>query len=143
MCQKNVFDDIWNENLFWRAKFNFWEPSGTSKHQISGCQQHGVNMVIQKTKKNDLCSHFSVPGRTIWGHLSIDLGPSCSEHFFPVRCGSYSVPNDLICFDQFSQFLRFHRFCDFAHFLFFSPFFNFWKLFYPFWLFCININFWN
>ena len=97
----------------------------------------------KKRKNNDLCSYFSVPGRTIWGHLSIDLGPSCSEHFFPVRCGSYSVPNDLICFDQFSQFLRFHRFCDFAHFLFFSPFFNFWKLFYPFWLFCININFWN
>ena len=51
MCQKNVFDDIWNENEFLDAKSNFGEPSETSKHQNSGCQQHGVNMVIQKTKK--------------------------------------------------------------------------------------------
>ena len=136
--------------MIFGTKINFWMPNlifeSLPRHRSIKFRAVS-NMVStwwsKKRKNNDLCSHFSVPGRTIWGHLSIDLGPSCSEHFFSVRCGSYSVPNDLICFDQFSQFLRFHRFCDFAHFLFFSPFFNFWKLFYPFWLFCININFWN
>ena len=85
----------------------------------------------KKRKNNDLCSYFSVPGRTIWGHLSIDLGSSCSEHFFSVCCGPYSVPNDLICFDQFSQFLRFHRFCDFAHFFIFFTIFQFLEIILP------------
>ena len=58
---------------------------------------------------------------TIWPRQSIDLDLSCSEHFFRLPGGSYSVPNGLISIFPFSPFFRFW------HFSWFSLNFNFFQ----------------
>ena len=42
--------------------------------------------------------YFSFPLGPFWHHQSIDRDLSCSEHFFWLPGGSYSVPNDHFCF---------------------------------------------
>ena len=60
-------------------------------------------------KHIDLFCIFLVPVRTIRHDPSIELDLSCPELFFRIHCGSYSVPNGLICFGSF--------FCIFAIFV--------------------------
>ena len=137
-CQKSANVPKKMFLMIFGTKINLWMPNlifqslpRDQNIKIRAVNNTAMTQASKNMKHNVLFSHFSVPGRTIWGHLSIDLGLSCLEHFFWVRCGSNSVPNELICFHQFSHFLRFDHFCDFEHFSLFSSFFNFWNLFYP------------
>ena len=129
--KKMFLAKFWAKIIFWGRNLSFQSLPGHQNIQIWVVN----NMTMSQRPKNlnhgDLFSHFSLPGRTVRGHQSIDLDLSCSELFFRVPCDSYSVLNDLICFCHFARFYRFHHFCDFCHFSFFSPFFHFWKLFYP------------
>ena len=60
------------------------------------------------------------PVRTIWHNTSIELDLSCPELFLRIHCGSYNVPNGLICFGSF--FCIFVIFVDFHYFwLFLAP----------------------
>ena len=122
---------FWAISIFWGRNLSFQSLPGHQNIKIWAVN----NMTMSQRPKNlnhgDLFSHFSVPGRTIWGHQSIDLDLSCSELFFRVPCDSYSVINDLICFCHFARFYRFHHFCDFCHFWFFFTIFQFLEIILP------------
>ena len=123
---------FWTKINFWRRNLSFQSVPG---HQT--IKMWAVNNMTMPRPKNlnhgDLFSHFSVPGRTIWGHQSIDLDLSCSELFFRVPCDSYSVPNDLIGFFNFGSFFTFGQFFTFWSFFtfwcfsYFSIFLNLWE----------------
>ena len=96
--QKNVFDQNFNEKLFLTAKFNFSEPPRTLKRKKSTVN----NITLTNRPRNPKAYwpfwYFSCPLRPFWHYQSIDLDLSSSEHFFLLRCGSYSVQNDHFCF---------------------------------------------
>ena len=115
--RKIVFDENFDKNEFWDPIFIFQSHSST---------QNIKNMVVNnmvplwwsKIPKyiHSFCI-FLEPVRTIWHNTSIELDLSCPEHFFWIHCGSYSVPNGLICigsfFCIFTIFVAFHYFCSF------------------------------
>ena len=45
-----IFDQIWNQNLFLKPKFNFLEPCATRKNTKLGFRRHGDDLAIQITK---------------------------------------------------------------------------------------------
>ena len=101
--QKNVFDQNFNENLFLTAKFNFSEPPRTLKRKKSTVNNITLTNRSRNPKTYWPFWYFSCPLRPFWHYQSIDLDHSSSEHFFWLRCGSYSVPNDHFCFVKISS----------------------------------------
>ena len=114
--KKMFLTKFWAKINFWRRNLSFQSLPGHQNIKNFAVNNMATSRWPKIEKHNDLFSHFSVPGRTIWGHQLIDLDLSCSELFFRVPCDSYSVPNDLIRFFNFDSFSNFDVLTIFRYF---------------------------
>ena len=88
---------------FWGRILLFQSHSSPQNIKILAVHNTATSQWSKFQKPTDLFCNFLVPVGTIWHDPSIELDLSCSELFFWVRCGPYSVPNDLICFESFGS----------------------------------------
>ena len=88
---------------FWKRNLIFESLRGSKNTKNSTVNNNTLTNPSQNPKTYWPFFNLIIPVRTIWHDSSIELDLSCSEHFFWVRYGPYSVPNDLICFESFGS----------------------------------------